>query len=345
MPNPVTIELRPGQELTNRTKVVRLLSEAEDYIWITNWYFRPRHLVILGEAISENKNISEIKLLLNIVSSVVDLETLKNYLELFKKQYKFENIEIKMLTDKKIAEKEHDRYYFTRDEIWNFIELDTLLRNQRATIALLQRGDYEQNKKDFELLWNDEKSLELIKNYDDLEENVKKRELEKEKRHEESKEKISNENQKLQKKIEFSIYKQNKDHVIEAKEKKLIEIDNALKELENLDIWDGSSDYSSENWHYIGFTNLRTNESLQFVHETKKWYAEIPILDEDDKWEGYTYKTRGGLEEMKTALKSFFNNDPIKNSPLNWKFTRFNTGDDSVVELISKDKENWEDLR
>ena len=220
-----------------------------------------------------------------------------------------------------------------------------MLRNQRATIALLQRGDYEQNKKDFELLWNDEKSLELIKNYDDLEENVKKRELEKEKRHEESKEKISNENQKLQKKIEFSIYKQNKDHVIEAKEKKLIEIDNALKELENLDIWDGSSDYSSENWHYIGFTNLRTNESLQFVHETKKWYAEIPILDEDDKWEGYTYKTRGGLEEMKTALKSFFNNDPIKNSPLNWKFTRFNTGDDSVVELISKDKENWEDLR
>ena len=322
-----------------------MLSEAEDYIWITNWYFRPRHLVILGEAISENKNISEIKLLLNIVSSVVDLEMLKNYLELFKKQYKFENIEIKMLTDKKIAEKEHDRYYFTRDEIWNFIELDTLLRNQRATIALLQRGDYEQNKKDFELLWNDEKSLELIKNYDDLEENVKKRELEKEKRHEESKEKISNENQKLQKKIEFSIYKQNKDHVIEAKEKKLIEIDNALKELENLDIWDGSSDYSSENWHYIGFTNLRTNESLQFVHETKKWYAEIPILDEDDKWEGYTYKTRGGLEEMKTALKSFFNNDPIKNSPLNWKFTRFNTGDDSVVELISKDKENWEDLR
>ena len=154
MPNPVTIELRPGQELTNRTKVVRLLSEAEDYIWITNWYFRPRHLVILGEAISENKNISEIKLLLNIVSSVVDLEMLKNYLELFKKQYKFENIEIKMLTDKKIAEKEHDRYYFTRDEIWNFIELDTLLRNQRATIALLQRGDYEQNKKDFELLWN-----------------------------------------------------------------------------------------------------------------------------------------------------------------------------------------------
>ena len=322
-----------------------MLSEAEDYIWITNWYFRPRHLVILGEAISENKNISEIKLLLNIVSSVVDLEMLKNYLELFKKQYKFENIEIKMLTDKKIAEKEHDRYYFTRDEIWNFIELDTLLRNQRATIALLQGGDYEQNKKDFELLWNDEKSLELIKNYDDLEENVKKRELEKEKRHEESKEKISNENQKLQKKIEFSIYKQNKDHVIEAKEKKLIEIDNALKELENLDIWDGSSDYSSENWHYIGFTNLRTNESLQFVHETKKWYAEIPILDEDDKWEGYTYKTRGGLEEMKTALKSFFNNDPIKNSPLNWKFTRFNTGDDSVVELISKDKENWEDLR
>ena len=87
MSNPVTIELRPGQDLTNRDKVVTLLSKADDYIWITNWYFRPKHLVILGEAISENKNISEIKILLNIVSSVVDLENLKHYLRLFKKQY------------------------------------------------------------------------------------------------------------------------------------------------------------------------------------------------------------------------------------------------------------------
>ena len=345
MTKPVTIELRPGQDLTNRTKVVNLLSEAVDYIWITNWYFSSKHLVILGESISENKNISEIKLLLKIGKSIVDLEKLKTYLDLFKKQYKFEDIKIKMLTDKKIGEKEHDRYYLTKDQIWNFVELDTLVRNQRATISLLQGVDYEQNKKDFESLWNNQKSLELIKNYDELYEKTKKRELEKQKRHEESKEKISDENQKSQNRIEFSIYKANKGYVIHAKEKKLIEIDDALKELENLGIWDGSSDYTSENWQYIGFTNLRTNESLQFVHETKEWYAEIPMRNEDDEWEGYAYKTRGSLEEMKTALKSFFNSDPIKKSTLNWKFTRFKTSDDSVVELISKDKENWKDLR
>ena len=139
------IDLRPGENLDNRLKVVELLSQSDEYIWIMNWYFSVQHFAILSEVIKNNISITDIRLLCKLNKSIADLETIKEYLKLFLKQYSGINFTIKLITNKKIANSIHDRFYYTKGQAWNFIEFDSLLRNQRATIVMLPEEDLKKN--------------------------------------------------------------------------------------------------------------------------------------------------------------------------------------------------------
>ena len=333
------IDLRAGENLTNRIKVLDLLSNADDFIWITNYYFNERHLSILGEAISSGSNVKEIRLLFRSNKSVDDLISLKTYLKLFQKQYNFKNIQIKIMTDKSIFQTVHDRFFYHKNQAWNFIELDTLLRNQRASITLLPEHDYEKNKKEFESWWNHDKTFDILKDWIVLEKRIE--EIEQIVKMDEEK-KLKDLLKQHYANHVFYLYKSNQGESIDSKEKKEVELKQALKELENLDI------YSEKSFSFIGFMNSATNESIQFVHvDNKMWYVELPLLTKDSKWDGYAYKARSGLVEMKSVLTLFFNNHVVfsDNDIVHWKLSRFQfESDKPLKDSIQKDKDEWKDL-
>ena len=340
------IDLRAGENLTNRVKVIDLLSDADDFIWITNYYFDRHHFAILGEVLSSGINLSEIRLLFKPNRSVTDLELLKQYCKSFKKQYKFNNIQIKIITHSDISHSIHDRFFYHEKQVWNFIELDSLLRNQRATISLLPNSDYEKNKKEFEFWWNHDGTHNIFDDWKILYEKIKKREESMK-----TKEEISlNENSQQNKNIKnvFYIYKQNKGIVVESKEEKEIGIDEALYELENLQIeTTKKNDHNLDTWHYVGFQNSVTKQSIQFLHKSDElWYVELPLLNNDLKWEGYVYYAYDNLKKMKTLLRSSFHNHSVllDNNILEWKVTRFKNSEKSLGELIDDDKNMWHDL-
>jgi len=316
MTQPVTvIDLRDGEGFDNRRKVINLLSESNEFIWIANWYFEPKHLEIFSAVLKENPKINEIRLLLNAPSSTDDLEDLKLNFKLFQKQFKKIRIDIKFITNNKLKKSIHDRFYYTKDQAWNFIEFDTLLRGQRATISLLDPKEFEKNSNlDFLKRWNDEKTYDIFSQWEKLLEIVKKREEILKQKSEESKKNASS-LMEQNSKTTFYVYKTNKEITIESKERVLIEVDEAIKELKNLepDPEPGTS--------YVGFCNMSTNESLQFIRkDEKEWYADVPIHDGPD-WEGYAYKVYGTWDEMQKTVEAFFAEKSFRVF-LPWKITR-----------------------
>ena len=179
------ISLHPGENLTNRIKVLDLFSRAKDFIWILNVYFRKQHFEILHEVLETNKNVSEVKILTIIPRNKKDLERLKTYADLFKDEFgKNVSIDFKIINDQSIGYDIHDRFYYTKNQAYTFIELDSLLRNQRANIDLQPKEDYEKNvEDDFMQYWRSPTSfslfvtddyVELINHFQRLEQKQKK---------------------------------------------------------------------------------------------------------------------------------------------------------------------------
>jgi len=341
MTSPISvIDLRPGEEFDNRRKVINLLSKSRDFIWITNYFFQPQHLEIFSAVLKENPNILEIRLLLDAPRSIVDLEDLEKNFKLFQKQYNKTSLQIKFITNRKIKKKMHDRFYYTKDQAWNFIELDTLLRTQRATISLLNPEEIEKNMNlDFLKWWNDKDTFNIFDQWSKLVEVVKKRENNLIKSNEENKKSklISNDQTS---KTTFYIYKTIRGITIESKDTVLIEINDAINELKTLE--PGKSDGTS----YVGFCNMSTNESLQFLRKSdEEWYAEVPINGGYD-WEGYAYKVFATLDEMVKTLESFFAEEPFREL-LPWKITRFKywKSDEQKEEYERKQQEKFSDLK
>ncbi len=161
--NPNThISLHAGENFNNRIKVIDLLSRAKNFIWILNGYFRHNHFDILNEVLKNNKNVSEIKILSIILPTKEDTVRLKTYAGLFKEQFKNISIELKLITDIEVGRTFHNRFYFTQNQAWDFIELDTLLRNQRDNIDLQPDADFENNMNDFKQYWDHQDTLSIF---------------------------------------------------------------------------------------------------------------------------------------------------------------------------------------
>jgi sulfur relay (sulfurtransferase) DsrC/TusE family protein len=138
-------------------------------MWISNWHFQKQHFKILNEVMKENPNLSEIKLLCKIHHDFKILEGLKEYYKLFQKEYPEIKMNIKIITNKKLGKEMHDRFYYTKGQAWNFIELDSVLRNTRADIHLLPKKDLEKNmENDFLKYWNDSETLFMMDGWDKI---------------------------------------------------------------------------------------------------------------------------------------------------------------------------------
>ena len=184
--NPDThISLHPGEPLKNRIKVLNLFSRAKDFIWILNGYFLKQHFEILREVLETNKNVSEVKILTIVPRKKKDLERLKVYADLFKDEFGDDvSIDFKVINDKNVGYDIHDRFYYTKNQAYTFIELDTLLRNQRANIDLQPEEDFEKNvEDDFMQYWRSSTSyslfdtddyVQLVNYFQRLEQNQKK---------------------------------------------------------------------------------------------------------------------------------------------------------------------------
>jgi hypothetical protein len=307
------IELRDGEKPENKRKFIDLLSNAEDFIWLTNWYFKAEHIEVLTECLKKSQKVNEMRLILLIPASVADLNKLKEEFDLLQKQFSKISIKIKLIP-RKLKQTLHDRYYYTKNQAWNFIEIDTLLIGQRATISQLKSEEFEKNvNQDFLRLWTDEKSFDMFEQWVELHDAVKIRQENLEKTYEDTKKRQKNANKQQ---TTFYVYKTINGVTIEGKDRVLIEIDEAIKELRTLE--PGKSDGTS----YIGFCNMSTNESLQFLRKSDdEWYGEVPI-DSTEEWEGYAYKVFGTWDEMQKTLKSFFSEEPYR-VLLPWKITRF----------------------
>jgi len=162
------IEILPNQYYTSRKKVVELLSRSEDFIWLSLGYFRHNHFDFFKEILENNKSVNEIK-----VITLIQRKNQKNLFELllenakmFKKEFDVD-IQIKILNDKDVGEKLHNRYYFTKDRQYDFIDFDQIKNSQRSEIQLLDQTQFEKNsERDFLQLWNLETAFDLFNKND-----------------------------------------------------------------------------------------------------------------------------------------------------------------------------------
>ena len=162
------IEILPDEYYTSRKKVIELLSQSEDFIWLFQGYFRHNHFDILKEVLENNKSIKEIKII-----TIIQRKNQKNLFELllenskmFKKEYSLD-IQIKILNDKDAGQKLHNRYYFTKDRQYDFIDFDQMKNSQRSEIQLLDQTEFKENsERDFLQYWNLETAFDLFNKND-----------------------------------------------------------------------------------------------------------------------------------------------------------------------------------
>jgi uncharacterized protein YwbE len=161
-----TIQLNYGQNHSNRVKIINLLSNSEDFLWLAVGYFKHKHFEILNEVLHNNSSIKEIKIItgLPLIRGKIDpieFKLIKTYADGFKKEFHNISIDLKFLTEKEIGAKTHARFYFTKNSAWSFIDLDIMLRAQTEVISPL--NDFEQNVNDnFHYFWNQSSTLSIF---------------------------------------------------------------------------------------------------------------------------------------------------------------------------------------
>ena len=194
------ITIEPNDFYNNRKKVINLLSEANDFIYLIVGYWKHKHFDILNEVLDNNDRVKEIKIatglpfLKNGSVDKNEFGKIETYSDLFKKSLKKQqeiSIDLKFLTEKKMGYERHARFYFTKNQAWNFIDLDIMQRSQRENIFRVddQDNSFESIlKNDFYKYWNHEKTFSLfgngkallLKRFEELE-NKRLEQLEKEK--------------------------------------------------------------------------------------------------------------------------------------------------------------------
>jgi len=77
------------------------------------------------------------------------------------------DLQIKILNDKDVGKKLHNRYYFTKDRQYDFIDFDLIKRSQRSEIQLLDQTKFQENsERDFLQYWNLETAFDLFNKND-----------------------------------------------------------------------------------------------------------------------------------------------------------------------------------
>ena len=160
------ISIIPNQGLSNRRKIIEFLSEAEDFIYIIVGYWKNHHFDILREVLDNNDSVKEIKIISTLPFLQTDrqsldkkeFELISQYGKLFRNDLKFKKISVnfKFLTEKKVGSEIHDRFYFTKNKSYNFIDFNILLVNQRADISRTDNGANFEKKlnDDFNQYWD-----------------------------------------------------------------------------------------------------------------------------------------------------------------------------------------------
>ena len=71
-------------------------------------------------------------------------------------KFKKISLDFKFLTEKKVGREIHDRFYFTKNKSYNFIDFNILLVNQRADISRTDNGANFEKKlnDDFNQYWD-----------------------------------------------------------------------------------------------------------------------------------------------------------------------------------------------
>ena len=159
------ISIIPNQGLLNRRKIIEFLSKAEDFIYIIVGYWKNNHFDILKEALDTNDSVKEIKIISTLPFLQTDrqrldkkeFELISQYGKLFRGDLRIKKISVdfKFLTEKKVGREIHDRFYFTKNKSYNFIDLDVMLVSQRADISRTDNGaDFEKKlNEDFNKYW------------------------------------------------------------------------------------------------------------------------------------------------------------------------------------------------
>jgi len=105
----------------------------------------------------------------------------------------------------------------------------------------------------------------------------------------------------------------NIDKTVESKEKIHIDFLKAMNEMEKID-WKYVR-------NYIGFTNERTEECIQFVRvEKDKWYAEA-LIGHGKDWKGYVWYNYSNSKTLVNMLRLFFE-EVSWFGMLSWKLKR-----------------------
>ena len=159
------IEILPGENYQARRDVIELLTQSEEFIWLFLGYFRHNHFDVFKEVIENNRSIKEIKII-----TIIQRKDQKNLFELllenakeFKRQYSEIDFQIKILNDKKKGRDLHNRYYFTKDRQYDFIDFDQMKNSQRTEIQLLDQSKFKENsERDFLQYWNLDTALDIF---------------------------------------------------------------------------------------------------------------------------------------------------------------------------------------
>ena len=113
---------------------------------------------------------------------------------------------------------------------------------------------------------------------------------------------------------DITYYMQNPNKVIDSKKNIPIDFLKATSEMSDLD-W-------NYEWNYIGFTNNKKNECIQFIRQGEtKWYAEVPIRW-GTGWDGYAWCCYSESKPIIDMLRLYFEEVPWFGM-LSWKMMRF----------------------
>ena len=155
------ISIIPGENFDNEMLVIELLSSLKQNIWILDPYFSQKWFSWIRQALEQNKEIHEIRILMDLNSLKSAREPEERLEDLRKKIKKF-NIQHKDSISMTFAinmnpSSIHDRFLFSQNDVWNIASADTIAKGDRCDLQKLSNPKtIEKDFKRFEMLWTNE---------------------------------------------------------------------------------------------------------------------------------------------------------------------------------------------
>lgn len=144
----------------NRRQFRMLFSECNDYIHWNDRYIDENAVKYLLAGYVPEK-INEIKILFSIFGRKIDLNLKKSF-EKITQEILQKNItcEFRVITNKDLHKKNHDRFISGSNISWNAPSVDQIITNQFSEIT--ESPHHETIEKEFDRYWNDSSCLDLF---------------------------------------------------------------------------------------------------------------------------------------------------------------------------------------